>query len=108
MFGGLFSRLFGGKKREPVTNEINWPEIAPDDVLNCCEQVGAFDEVHVEDSATINKVCQDIARIFNSAPKSNESLRQAFVNGFKASLLYVSENTAWAFVSAYIESYINN
>lgn len=111
MFGGFFSKLFGSKRNDPVLSvkkEIVWSEIAPDDVLNCCEQVGAFEELNIEDSATINKVCEDIARLFNDTTKSFESLKNSFIKGFEMNSFHISVTTASTFASAYMDSYIYN
>ena len=101
-FGGLFS--FFRKNKQEVN--YNWEELHLDDVLNCCEQIGVFEELDIEDETIINSVCASVAEIFNSTEKSNETLKSAFFQGFSNNGLNVSDKQATLFVSTYIDCYM--
>ena len=110
-FGGLLGFLFGHGKRikeiHSSKNNVEWPDLTPDDVLNCCEQVGAFTEAGVEENGSVVKaVCEAIAKNFNALPKNEANLLKAFNQGFSENSLKVSHRTATTFVSAYLESYV--
>ena len=100
--GGIFS--FFKRKNQEVNH--NWEELHSDDVLNCCEQIGVFEELEIEDEDTINNVCSSVAEIFNSAEKSNEALKRAFSQGFNNHGLNVNDKQANLFVSTYIDCYM--
>lgn len=106
--GGLFS-LFKRKKKNDEEQIVGaeWQKIASDDVLNCCEQCGVFEQLKISDEEIMNKVCCDVANLFNAGALSEATLRNAFVQGFSSNSLDASA-CADAFVDCYMESYIYN
>lgn len=100
----LFSWLFNRKKKEE--QEVEWQPITGEDVLNCCEQSGMFEELNVSDETVINKVCNDVADIFNSGKKSQAELKDAVIKGFAQNSYDVSDKKAKLFVECYIDSYL--
>ena len=104
--GGIFSLFSLFKKKKQEQTNINWVELGSDDVLNCCEQIGVFEELKIEDEKTINFICSSVVEIFNSTEKSAETLKAALIQGFRNNGLNVSEKKATLFVSAYIDSYM--
>ncbi|MBR4999005.1 MAG: hypothetical protein IKY10_03910 [Clostridia bacterium] len=104
--GRIFSWLFKRKKKGEIQN-IEWQQLTNDAVLNCCEQIGVFEGLNIEDENLVNKICEDVARLFNNGEKSEESLKNAFIQGFSNNSFNVGIKKADMFVDCYIESYIN-
>ncbi|MBO5884869.1 MAG: hypothetical protein J6Q51_03635 [Clostridia bacterium] len=113
---GILSWLFGRKQETVETHtyyqnqETNhtWPEtFVADDVLNCCEQIGAFEDFGIEDEALINKICEEVAQLFTSQTKTADNLKQSFIQAFSQNGLNVTQSKANLFVSCYVDSYIN-
>ena len=111
---GFLSWLFGRKQETTETHayyqdqEQAWPEtFVADDVLNCCEQIGAFEDFGVQDQNLMNKICEEVAELFNAQTKTSENLKQSFIQAFTQNGLNVTERKATLFVSCYIDSYIN-
>jgi hypothetical protein len=113
--GKIFSWVFGNRKRRAAAAEearaieasFNWSsDLTADAVLNCCEQMGAFDSFNIEDENTINAVCQEVANVYNAGERSKLGLRMAFVEGFRRHSFNVGEQEINMFVDCYIESYL--
>ena len=105
--GGLIDLLFRRGKRSETNQNIVWPEITSDAVLNCCEQIGAFEDCNIEDEVVMNKICDEVANIFNSGEKSRITLKNALTQGFNNNSFKVSNQKAELFACCYIDSYIN-
>ncbi|MBE7076061.1 MAG: hypothetical protein E7375_03235 [Clostridiales bacterium] len=104
---GLFS--FFKRKNNAISESlsIDWPEeMLADDVLNCCEQCGAFEALDIADTDLIQKICEDVASLFNSAEKSKETLENSFIQGFENNGFTPSAKIASMFISCYLESYV--
>ena len=114
--GGLFSLLFGRKKKnkdvvsttaESQEAVVNWEPMTADAVLNCCEQIGAFEEMNLnEGDAVINAICESVSKIFNEKTKNAESLKAAFKQGFAEHGFTVSDKQTSTFVDCYLSSYV--
>lgn len=88
------------------TNAVHLEEITADAVNNCCEQIGIFEDMNIQDNNLINKICEDVANIFNSNEKSIESLKSAFNEGFKKNSFLVNSEMSNSFVDCYLSSYV--
>lgn len=112
---GILSWLFGRKQQEQPAQQSYqeeqraWPEtFEADDVLNCCEQIGAFEDLGITNEALINQICQSVADSFNAKEKTFKNLEASFLEGFSANGMQATQNKAKLFASCYIDSYINN
>lgn len=105
--GRIFSWLFKRKKKDENSENIEWKQLTNDAVLNCCEQIGAFEDLNIEDETIINKICEEIARLFNNSEKSEMSLKNSFIQGFSNNSFSVGNEKSDLFVDCYIDSYIN-
>ena len=105
--GKIFSWLFKRNKKDETNKDIEWQQLTNDAVLNCCEQIGAFEDLDIKDEIIVNKICEDIVNLFNSGEKSEISLKNSFIQGFRNNSYNVSNEKSNLFVDCYIESYIN-
>lgn len=112
--GKIFSFLFKRKKKneeskeEVKKNELvaHWEDMTADAVLNCCEQIGVFEDLKLTESNIINKICEDIANVFNAGEKKEERLPTSFIKGFNDNSFYVKDDMASVFVDCYLEVYV--
>ena len=115
---GPFHFKFGKNKKENEKNQEITPsntdekstyyKITVADVLNVCEQVGAFEKLDLSD-VKINQICSSIMyRLNSTSDSSSSSLASLFEEGFKENGVNISSRTAKLCAEAYIESYLTN
>ena len=94
-----------------------YPEVAPsdwtieftaDDARNVCDQMGAFDEQHITDEDTMNKISQEIARCFNKKGWSLKNLEESYIEAMERYGYDVSQGVAQTFVDCFYDAYIAN
>ena len=104
------NRLFSlFKRKKKLTGEnmsLESFSLSRDMVINCCEQMGAFENLNIEEENLINQISDEIVRLFNSGERSKESLKEAFIQGFKNCSFDVKSRSADLFVDCYMESYV--
>lgn len=115
--GGIFSGLFGRKKKAAKQEEpqqpgpkmaVNIDAFTPEVIKNVCDQCGVF-ERHVVSEETKQKICLYTSSwIHENFAANHQVISECFVNGFKNGQVALSNDEAAQLASAFLESYVYN
>ena len=129
--GAIFSWLFRRRKKDKVEHTViegndvsstpaeqvagNTQEVAKErpvvtaaDALDFYEQIGAFEELNVQDEALKQKLCNDLAAIMNEMEQTEQAAQDAFIRVLNQNGLNANLRLANMFASSYMESYVYN
>ena len=76
------------------------------DTLDLFEQIGALEDLNIQDEALKQKLCLEMADILNENEQNEQSAQDAFIRVFRQNGINVGLNMASMFASAYMDCYV--
>lgn len=76
------------------------------DTLDLFEQIGALEDLNIQDEVLKQKLCLEMADILNENEQNEQSAQDAFIRVFRQNGINVSLNMASMFASAYMDCYV--